>query len=420
MNILLFLSFSICTASFVENINIIGNDHTQSHIILREIYHPIPDKFDSTLAQDDRNRIYNLGLFSTVEVKQIDSSYTVFLVETLHFFPIPLVDYNEANGWSYGVGIEFINFRGRNQKLTFGGLIGEETTYFLNFKDSWIAGDHVSLKAKLYQYHTENSMYDYNYQENGFYIGTGFYKKTHHKYKIEIGMEIINLDTINNTIPQYKHTILLLNNFLKAKYNYQYDTRDIYIDPTNGLLFSISLLPKYHIKNPELSYYRLFIHRTSYFLLSKNLNDLVLSFKSAALLQQSKSFPIFANVYVGGEDFIRGYSPNPNENKKPVEKLIEGYNILFQSIVLQHTLFKRTDYGNVEMGIDLVYFLDMGIVSDTYYSFQTEDLIIGYGFGLRLFTSGIGTIRIDLGFNPYGGWNWHPSDGLGHHSDRMD
>ena len=72
------------------------------------------------------------------------------------------------------------------------------------------------------------------------------------------------------------------------------------------------------------------------------------------------------------------------------------------------------------MGIDLVYFLDMGIVSDTYYSFQTEDLIIGYGFGLRLFTSGIGTIRIDLGFNPYGGWNWHPSDGLGRHSDRMD
>ena len=72
------------------------------------------------------------------------------------------------------------------------------------------------------------------------------------------------------------------------------------------------------------------------------------------------------------------------------------------------------------MGMDLVYFMDMGIVSDTYSSFQIKNLIIGYGLGVRLFTSGIGTIRVDIGFNPYGGWFWHPSDGTGHHSDRMD
>ena len=159
---------------------------------------------------------------------------------------------------------------------------------------------------------------------------------------------------------------------------------------------------------------------TWYLTLSEKLNNLVLSLKSAVLFQQSESFPPFANVYLGGEDFVRGYSPNPKENKFQVEGLIEGYNILFQAIQLQHTLIERTDYGNVEMGMDLVYFVDMGIVSDMYYSFHTIDLIIGYGLGVRLFTSGIGTIRIDFGFNPYGGGHWHPSDGTGHHSDRMD
>ena len=74
----LIFSFSICTASLVESINIIGNDHTQNHIILREIHHPIPGKYDSTLVLEDRNRIYNLGLFSTVEIEQVDSFYTVF------------------------------------------------------------------------------------------------------------------------------------------------------------------------------------------------------------------------------------------------------------------------------------------------------------------------------------------------------
>ena len=87
---------SICTASQLEELKIIGNDHTRHEIILREIQHPIPGEFDSTLAQGDRNRIYNLGLFSTVEIVRVDSSYTIFLVEIFHFFPFPIVDYNEA------------------------------------------------------------------------------------------------------------------------------------------------------------------------------------------------------------------------------------------------------------------------------------------------------------------------------------
>ena len=176
----LFFSFSICTASLVESINIVGNDHTQNRIILREIQHPIPGEYDSTLSSEDRNRIYNLGLFSTVEIKQIDSFYTVFLVETLRFYPIPLFDHNEAKGWSYGGAIALLNFKGANQKLTFGGILGKETTYFLDFKDPWITGDHVSLSARVYQFFTKNPFYSYNYKERGFSIGTGFYKNKFH------------------------------------------------------------------------------------------------------------------------------------------------------------------------------------------------------------------------------------------------
>ena len=191
MNILLLssliFSFSICTASFVESINIIGNDHTQNHIILREIHHPIPGEFDTTLAVQDRVRIYNLGLFSTVEINPIDSSYTVFIIEAFPVLPLPIVEYNEASGFSYGGIIKHLNFRGMNEKLSLGGTIGKETTYFLSFENPWIWKDHVSLRGKLYQYHTQDPVYNYRYQENGFYIGTGFHKTKHHKYKLEFG-----------------------------------------------------------------------------------------------------------------------------------------------------------------------------------------------------------------------------------------
>ena len=53
---------------------------------------------------------------------------------------------------------------------------------------------------------------------------------------------------------------------------------------------------------------------------------------------------------------IRGWLDRLLEN--------EGYDVLFQAIQLQHTIFERTDYGNIEIGMDLVYFVDMGIVAN--------------------------------------------------------
>ena len=110
--ICLFLFYSISFASQIVDVNIIGNEHSRNEIILREIHHPISGEYDSTFAKDDRNRIYNLGLFSTVDIRQVDSSYTITVVETFRFFPIPIADYNEAKGWSYGGGIAFLNLNG--------------------------------------------------------------------------------------------------------------------------------------------------------------------------------------------------------------------------------------------------------------------------------------------------------------------
>ena len=84
----------------METVSIIGNDRTREHIILREIQHPIPGKYDSVIAGRDRDRIYNLALFSNVEIRQVDSVYTIFLVETFPIIPIPIIKYDEGKGIS--------------------------------------------------------------------------------------------------------------------------------------------------------------------------------------------------------------------------------------------------------------------------------------------------------------------------------
>ncbi|HIC37405.1 MAG TPA: hypothetical protein EYO80_06975, partial [Candidatus Marinimicrobia bacterium] len=50
----------------ISSIEFYGNTKTMDYIIAREIQHPVDTPLDSTLAQEDRNRLDNLGIFSEV------------------------------------------------------------------------------------------------------------------------------------------------------------------------------------------------------------------------------------------------------------------------------------------------------------------------------------------------------------------
>ncbi|MBC8256109.1 MAG: BamA/TamA family outer membrane protein [Candidatus Marinimicrobia bacterium] len=411
----LFFIFSLIPVSLtsqITDIKIVGNKHSHEEIILREINHPIPGAFDSTIALEDRNRIYNLGLFSTVDIRQIDSSYTITLVETIRFLPIPIVDYNEAKGWSYGGGIAFLNFKGMNQKLILGGIGGEETTYFLNYNDPWVTGDHVSLLGNVYKLNTKNSVYSYHYKERGVNIGTGFYINKVHKFNFLLGLEAASIDTtgINNSHMNYKPNDILTDyGYIRGEFGYTFDERDIYLDPTSGEKFSFYFKPKISMGNSE-NYYRFQLGYSKYYQLSEKYLNPVFSANSKLYLQYSKVLPIFEYLYLGGEDYVRGYSPLPDSNATEISHLIEGFNIIYQSFQLQHTLFEKKDFSGVELGIDMVYFSDFGISADNITSFKLQEMLIGFGIGFRFFASGAGVIGIDFGFNPYGQWFIHLSD----------
>ena len=321
------------------------------------------------------------------------------------------MDYNEAKGWSYGGGISFINFNGLNQKLIFGGIGGEETTYFLNFHDPWITGDHVSLSGNVYQFNTKNPVYSYYYKENGINIGTGFYKNDVHKFNFLIGFENAFIDTVgfNDFEMDYPHEIVTEYQYIRGETGYVFDRRDIYLDPTSGEKFSFYFKPKISMGKPE-NYYRFQLGYSKYFQLSDNYFNPVLSAKSKIYLQYSRALPIFEYLYLGGEDFVRGYSPLPEKNDIEVSHLIEGFNIIYQSFQLQHTLFEKKDFSGVELGIDMVYFSDFGLSANDIASFKLQNMLIGFGFGFRFFASGAGVIGIDFGFNPYNQQFLHLSD----------
>ena len=324
------------------------------------------------------------------------------------------MEYEEGRGFSFGVGIAYLNFRGLNEQLIIGGISGMETTYFFDFIDPWVYRDHGSVIAKIYQYHSESAVYNYSYLEREFLIGSGFYNAEYHKFKLELGYEVITLENTAIELETYEkyqvNNLDTMHNYIQGMISYEYDTRDIYIDPTQGERFKLRLRSKLGLSSTP-NRLNLKLSFKKYVRLQDWTLDPVVSVKSQIILKYTKDLPIFENEYLGGEGFVRGYSPIIQKNPEQVQNKIEGINIIYQNIQVQHTLFKKHDFNGIEVGIDLAYFADFGISSKSLSLFRLSNGIIGYGIGVRLFVSGLGVISLDCGYNPYGSWFIHPSDG---------
>lgn len=116
------LSFTLSSQKYypeIVKVEFEGNIKTLDYIINREIQHQINTKLDSVKAEQDRNRIENLGLFSQVEWKVIpleDGTATLkfIIIESIQRTPpFALPTYEEDTGWSLTGFYLINNFKGK-------------------------------------------------------------------------------------------------------------------------------------------------------------------------------------------------------------------------------------------------------------------------------------------------------------------
>ena len=230
--LMLIILFSISQAKELTKIIINGNDKTKDYIIIREIHHPIPGMYNSKIADDDKNRIYNLNLFSSVNIDTMDNKYVINVSEKFYFFPLPIFDYDETTGNSYGAAILNINFRGRDETIAGGFIKGNSDQYFLYYLNPWIYGDHISFGFQYENLSASHHVYEIIDNMNIFELFSGFYIGNNHKFKFTTGYSSHQLDSNMGFIYKY----------LNARLSYKYDTRDIYLDPTKGMLLNFRIL----------------------------------------------------------------------------------------------------------------------------------------------------------------------------------
>jgi len=389
----------------INNIEIQGNTKTLNYIIQREINHHISSPLDSIMAEEDRARIENLGIFSEVTwevipIDNVNAKLVYKVIESIQNIPPTILPaYDEKTGWSVVGAFLMTNWRGRNQSLSFNASFGGKDTYGIIFNDPWSFGNHVSMKIQIDKSIYKHNFLEYNIEKDIMRIDFGRWFGQFIKTKIGFSLESTEFNNEDNNNIKY--------NYFSIKPVFKYDTRDIYWNPKKGILwsnfydFKKNIIQKKFInffwKN-SLSFYKELFNSNKKLILAVNTTYKFLwGDKDVTWLN-----------YMGDSYTVRGWKlPNQNLYNSNSQKFRFGYDLIHGSLELRKEIIPKfiTNYGT-EFGLLGVMFIDVGIISDKYIDLNKNPKMFGSGFGIRIPIPLIHLIRIDYGWG-YRNQKWN-------------
>ncbi|MFL3044437.1 MAG: BamA/TamA family outer membrane protein [Candidatus Neomarinimicrobiota bacterium] len=384
----------------VSAIEFKGHLITKDYIIEREIQHPIDASLDSAVAHMDRERIYNLGIFADVTWRAIPlEDLTVILefkvIETsLRILPGGGPVYEEDYGWSFGGMLRINNFRGRNEKFMLGGSTGARRAYFFTFNNPWIAGDHVSLDVTSGKSITAHPFLPYERNVTSAEINLGRYFGYNHKARVGFEWEKKTFSNDEDTLEYY---------YIAPQGSYIYDTRDIYRDPSKGILIVQGFYSHVEFDSDKQNLWWSQSY-SFYHSLVKRKRKLTAAFNVSYLTAFGDVDEVWIS-WLGGVKTVRGWSiPNSTIYTNGDYAYRFGNHFAIISTELRQTIIPTsvftTDLFNwkQEYGLSAIAFVDVGFINRDRKKLFNELPIAGIGFGFRIPAPMIGTIGFDYGW----------------------
>lgn len=389
---------------FITSVVVEGNRVTREHIITRELSHPLNQPFDSSLVREDRNRLYNLGIFEWVDLYPRptapgEAALVVEVVETIRFIPYPTFYYLQDLGWAYGGGLLVTNSRGLNQRVNIGSTVGAEVTYYLLFADPWFTGNRIALSGQIMQIYRNHPEYSFRFGERTLQVGLGKYFRGKTVYLAgsatfeDRQVSWPQSDTLKLVWGDFRHRVF------QAGASILWRTTDIWRDPTRGFQLHLGLSPVWGLDPDSPTYGLVKGQGAVFFPLRKGSRPLVLG-STLMVFHATSPTPIYLTQYVGGQ-WVRGYNVAPERNPVEVQDRLKGSSVVFTSLELRQTLVPRQLWQQIEVGLSGVLFVDAGWGYGPEKPLRQALPLVGYGAGLRFFFPNVDALALDVGTNPY-------------------
>ena len=391
-------------------IEVHGNKRTKDYVILREL--KLKPGCEATLEdiEIDRKRVQNLGLFTRVEVgaMQQDDGIVLQIIVTKRWniFPYPIFYRNEKD-WkklSYGFGLSYYNFRGRNESFSSDLWFGYNPGLSFGYYNPWFGGKlRLYSRVEIYKGSVKSkSLYAEAFNEKRFGISYTLGKRIGYHTFIDFGLTHVNLTTTA------KEAIYTLSQSGKDRWfsyhwRFRYDTRDLYEYPHKGMYITAYIQKAGHRGN-VINYSRFGADMRTYIPITATWT---LSMRSACDLSRGH-IPIYDHKYLGYGERIRGYFYDRVEGEN---RLLGGAAVRFPiRKITYHTFFQDTPfrdyYRNLKFGISGEFFIESGLVWYQSEEIKSEEILVGYGAGIHFHLPYIYLLRMEYGFNKDGHGQW--------------
>lgn len=417
-----------------------GNKKTKSSILLRELDIKEGDSLSLKRIFEqlemNKNRIFNTGLFISVDVVPIIKDQSIellFLVkERWYIFPLPIFEIGDRsfNEWwyqrgrdlsrtNYGIHFEHKNFRGRNERLKLlwqeGFTPKYELAYFIpylnkkqragiGFAVQYSQNKQVAVFSdnnKLVFLKAEERLRSMIKLEANYVYRAGFFLRHHFYIRYRIH-EVA--DTIAQINPDYLGSGKKEQRFFHLTYVMNHDKRNIQAYATEGSLTQFTVDKQGIFISDDLNFLTSSLAYSKYFKLSERW---FASSNSRVFWTDRNDIPYLNLSPLGfGKNYLRGYDLNViDATSHAFTKSTIKYRFLNQVFNLNSKLIFN-QFKTFPISCFLTAYHDIGYAHNPLIQPENEKLLNkvlnGYGVGMDIVTFYDTSVRIEYSFNQFG------------------
>jgi len=414
----------------ISGLVITGSKVTNDDVILREMQLSKGQIFTSKQCEEDRLRIFNLGLFVKADVIPLlkpDSTVLlkVSVQEKWYIYPMPsagIVDGSLSKLW-VGASIRWQNFRGKNETANLSFGVGYNPFIHASYTIPWIGKDlHLfttlsggyskdrnrsQLALGRPNGYTFVSYRDFNnnnfdYYNSNFKLTIGKYFSKHFSVYTQAGytsMQVTEYDTGRTISP------VGTDRFLTFGLGLRYDSRNNHEFTTKGYVLQASY-EHYGFMDNIVNFGRFNFTQQEFIPVNiKNDYDVILTSRLNTSIAVGSAIPYYNHKFLGfGGDAIRGWYWFGFEGDNMFTLNNEIRIPLFQPNYFegrQIPLIKKIKYlkdYSYKYGLFITLFYDVGTVWDAGSNVRDLKMLNGTGAGLNAILPFGMNAKVEWGF----------------------
>ncbi len=377
---------------------VVGNYQTKLEAIERELLHKQGDPFSQKVLLKERQKLYELGVFRSVDVSELPAYNatfdTVYRVTESKPGSVDIgAGYGEYEHYRGFVGFSYNNLFGMARTGSINLAVSSiEKRAVLSYFEPWFLGRQLPFRATALV--ESRSQLNYDTRQVSYklirYTGSAGVEKRFKPYlKGQFDYEfslVRTYDIVPGVVLSREDVGTLAISAIRP--SIEYDTRDNPFDPRSGVLAGATFKLASAAFFSQTDFLKAVVRAARYQALT---SSLVLAADArvglAEGLDGTTELPIVERFFLGGRDSVRGYTQDALGPKAPDGTPVGGNAFFVANLEFRQAITK-------DLGI--VPFLDAGNVWPTIGQIRALDIRFSTGLGLR-FKTPVGPLRLDYG-----------------------